>query len=282
VVCCLSTTQHMRGDVQLSSESKLTRDCFVTTCELKCWAGCNDLSTAARRSRPLNELAQAMSKYPCPRVRCNMPDINRAMPCNARPFLFVSCLLPPVGTLLLPQFLPTPLFACFSRSCAGGLCRAVRVTRSYACRLLCEAVAMTSFGKPKVGGKFYYGDPRDTPWNRDLLWVKFVNKEETDMSRPLAERAGHTGTQVAEVVRPKTKSRRGDSRASTAARAGTASRESTFRVILLASALVACMTRSTRLCGSAVCYVRDRLTNHPVLCVFALRCFLQSEQQMAR
>ena len=51
---------------------------------------------------------------------------------------------------------------------------------------------MTHFGKPKVGGKFYYGDPRDTPWNRDLLWVKFVNKEETDMTRPLDERAGRT------------------------------------------------------------------------------------------
>eukprot|EP00750_Incisomonas_marina_P013302 INCI17283.6.p1 GENE.INCI17283.6~~INCI17283.6.p1 ORF type:complete len:101 (+),score=19.78 INCI17283.6:28-303(+) len=89
---------------------------------------------------------------------------------------------------------------------------------------------MTHFGKPKVGGKFYYGDPRDTPWNRDLLWAKFVDKEETDMTRPLDERAGRTGTQVAEVVRPKTKSRRGPSRGgtATASAASTLSRESTW------------------------------------------------------
>jgi hypothetical protein len=80
---------------------------------------------------------------------------------------------------------------------------------------------MTHFGKPKVGGKFYYGDPRDTPWNRDLLWVKFVGKEETDLTKPQHERRmgeGRAGTQVAEVVRPKT-----NARAASASRLGTSS-----------------------------------------------------------
>lgn len=66
---------------------------------------------------------------------------------------------------------------------------------------------MTSFGKVKPGGKFYYGDRRDTPWNRDLLWIKFIHKEQTDMERPLEERIGRSSSQIADMVHPDSFSR---------------------------------------------------------------------------
>merc|ERR1712224_247154 len=67
---------------------------------------------------------------------------------------------------------------------------------------------MTSFGKPKVGGKFYYGDPRDTPWNRDLLYKKFVAKEAMDMERPLELRLDKSSSQIADMVHPGNAQRR--------------------------------------------------------------------------
>jgi hypothetical protein len=35
----------------------------------------------------------------------------------------------------------------------------------------------TAWGKPKGRGKFYKGSSKDTDWNKDLLWKKYVDEE---------------------------------------------------------------------------------------------------------
>ena len=91
---------------------------------------------------------------------------------------------------------------------------------------------MTSFGKVKPGGKFYYGDRRDTPWNRDLLWIKFIHKEQNDLQKPLEERLGRSSSQIADMVHPDSFASRNKHKGSKSARKKSAAQDSEFKADL--------------------------------------------------